>query len=609
MSTLEEHRSTGADEAGADAAVGPHPRLAVLGSTFRAFSRWQAALPVPARWRAGLVGIQRLLRRHRLFAAALGLAVVLRVIVMAGFTPAALFKLDTYDYLWGAAHLAPNPVNPSGYSLFLWLLRPFRSLILIAALQHLMGLGIAVMIYAVLRRRGVSGWLSALAAAPVLFDPAQLLIEQLIMADILAMFLMIAAFAILLVRKSPSVWRSASAALLMGTSAIVRPNTLPVIVAIAVYLLVIRAGWRTACAALAAGLLPVAGYVAWFTAATGNVGLTNSEGLFLWSRTMSFANCAVIKPPPDLAALCLGRQPSAQVRPTATYRLLPRQYLWDHRAWLWKDVGPGLVPDAAGFTPANNARARDFAIRAIEAQPLAYLRVIGAGLMRTFIHSNQMHFPGTQPLPVIVSPANLSYMLAAVRDYLGTTDGLAPYVSNRTGTRLQQPYATMLVRYQDLIHLPGPLLGLIVLTGLAGLFIPRRRTAAGALIWISAAMIIILPAAEHEYTFRYVIPAIPLACLAAGLALRNRDKDALASGYGQLETRPPERPSGVAGTTDLAELPHPADTVADPAPSLGDESRAAPGQGDESRTAPGLGGEPRAVPGHGDESRARARPG
>jgi peptidoglycan/LPS O-acetylase OafA/YrhL len=86
----------------------------------------------------------------------------------------------------------------------------------------------------------------------------------------------------------------------------------------------------------------------------------------------------------------------------------------------------------------------------------------------------------------------------------------------------------MLVRYQYLIHLPGPMLGLIFLTGLAGLFIPRRRTAAGALIWVSAAVIIALPVAEHEYTFRYAIPAIPLACLAAALILRDRSQDALA---------------------------------------------------------------------------------
>ncbi len=45
--------------------------------------------------------------------------------------------------------------------------------------------------------------MATLATVPVLFDPAQLLIEQLVMADILAMFLMVAAFAMTLIRTLP----------------------------------------------------------------------------------------------------------------------------------------------------------------------------------------------------------------------------------------------------------------------------------------------------------------------------------------------------------------------------------------------------------------------
>lgn len=512
MPTLEEDRDTGADGAAeSERAAGARG--------------WRARIWAGRRWRAGLAGLPALLRRHWLFAGALGLAVVPRVIVMAGFAPAALFKLDTYDYLWDATHLMPNPVNPSGYSVFLWLLWPFHSLVLIAALQHLMGLGIAVMIYAVLRRRGVSGWLATLAVAPVLFDPAQLLLEQLIMADILAMFLMIAAFAVLFMRKSPSAWRSVSAALLMGASAVIRPDALPLIFLMAGYLLVRRSGWRRAGAALAAGLLPVAGYVAWFAAASGSVGLTSSDGLFLWSRTMSFANCATIRPPPDLTALCPGRQPGALGPLAALGRLLPRQYLWNHNAWQWQPPSTGLVPDTAAFTPANNARARDFAIRAIEAQPLAYVRVIAADASRAFTSSDQLHFPGTQPAPVYLTAANRRYMLAAVRGYLGTTAGIGPYLGVHLGTHVEQPYAGLVVRYQDRIHLPGPLFGLILVIGLAGVLIPRTRTAAGALAWAAAALVMILPVAEHEYTYRYVVPAVPLACLAAALAARNRGKD------------------------------------------------------------------------------------
>ena len=119
-----------------------------------------------------------------------------RLVAMIGFQPAVLFRLDTYDYLWGAVHVAPNVVNPSGYSLFLWLLRPFHSIVLVVALQHLLGLGIATLVYALVRRYGLPDWGATLAAAPVLFDPAQILVEQFVMADLLAMALMIGAFGV-----------------------------------------------------------------------------------------------------------------------------------------------------------------------------------------------------------------------------------------------------------------------------------------------------------------------------------------------------------------------------------------------------------------------------
>src|SRR5215472_15830994 len=122
-------------------------------------------------------GLPGLIRRHWIFAIALGLAAVPRLVAMLGFQPAILFRLDTFDYLWGAAHLSPNVVNPSGYSGFLWLLWPFHSLILVAAIQHVIGLAVATMVFALVRRYGLPDWGATLAAAPVLFDPAQILTE------------------------------------------------------------------------------------------------------------------------------------------------------------------------------------------------------------------------------------------------------------------------------------------------------------------------------------------------------------------------------------------------------------------------------------------------
>ena len=497
------------------------------GAAPRARSRARAAA---GRLRAGVAGLPGLVRRHRLFSVVLGVSVLPRVIAMLGFRPAILFKLDSYDYLWDAAHLRPNPVNPSGYTVFLWLLKPFHSLVLIAGLQHLLGLTAAVLVYATARRLGVRAWIATLACVPMLFDPALFLIEQLIMADLLAMAAMITAFAVLLLaRDQPSLPRSAAAGLLMGASAVVRPTTLPLVLFLAVYLLARRAGWRRAVTALVAGAVPVVAYMSWFAAVYGSFNLTNSNGLFLWSRTMSFANCATIKPPPDLVALCPDRQPGALAQPVASRRLLPKQYLWDHQTWMWTShtAPDGIVPDTEAFTAANNQRALRFAVRAIEAQPLGYAEAVAHDLTKPFRAADIFPFPGpAQPSISTLGPANRVYALAAVRAYVGSTAGIGPYLGHHLGARLAEPYAHLIRAYQRVIRLPGPLFALILLVGLAGMVSPRRRVGAAVLLWVSALVTVILPIAEHEYTYRYVIPAVPLACLAAALAFADRRKEA-----------------------------------------------------------------------------------
>jgi hypothetical protein len=136
-----------------------------------------------------------------------------------------------------------------------------------------------------------------------------------------------------------------------------------------------------------------------------------------------------------------------------------------------------------------------------------------------------------------------------VRGYLGTTAGIAPYLGVALGIHVEQPYADMVVRYQDRIHLPGPVLGLIVAIGLAGILIPRTRSAAAALAWAAAVLIAILPVAEHEFAYRYVIPAVPLACLAAALGARNLGR---------------ARPGAAAGTDSGADSAVPQPTVSQP---------------------------------------------
>lgn len=507
-----------------------HPRPRAAGADTGQPAAGAAATQAPLLWR-WLAGLPGTVRRNWLFCLALLLAVVPRVVAMLGFRPAILFGMDSYDYLWGAVHVSPDLVNPSGYSLFLWLLRPAHSLVAVVALQHLLGLAIAVMVYLVLRRHGLPGWGATLGAVPALFDPAQMLVETLIMADLLAMAAMVAALALLLTRPSPSLLRVTVAALLMGLSAVIRPTTLPLIILIPVFLLVRRAGWRRAGAALAAGVLPVLAYMSWFDAVHGSFNLTQSNGLFLWSRTMSFANCSVIKPPADLRALCPTAQGSYLAQPVPARRPPPKRYLWNRSSWPWQHPPNGIVPDKVAFTAANNARAMRFAVKAIEAQPLAYVHTVGReALLPVTTNDRTLRFPDRQTRSNTIDRPDLRYALAAVTAYTGSSQGLQPYVSYHFATKLHQPYAYLMNRYQTLIWLPGIGLGLIMLAGLAGIVARRRGCAPALLLWVSAVVIIVVPIAEHEYTYRYALPALPLLCIAAGLAFRKDLPAAEAAG-------------------------------------------------------------------------------
>ena len=548
----------------------------------------------PRRWRPTLAPVSGLVRRNWLFSLVLVAAVVPRVVAMLGYRPAMLFRLDTFDYLWGAVHLSPNVVNPSGYSLFLWLLLPFHSLVLVAALQHLLGLGVATMVYALLRHYRLPAWGATLAAVPVLFDPEQIMIEHLIMADLLAMALMVGSFVVLLFRDSPSLPRSATAGLMMGAATIIRPTVLPLVLLIPVYLLIRRVGWRRAGAALAAGALPILGYMSWFAAAHGTFNMSNSNGLFLWSRTMSFADCSVIKPPPDLQALCPTAQPGPLARADPALRRLPKRYLWNHRIWAWQGTTSGFVPDTAAFTQANNERALRFAILAVKAQPVAYGRTIAAEFLTPFSHTdNTLRFPVVPPSSSSLAPYNLRYAIGTVKAYTGSDQGVSPYLGYHFGVRVVHVPAVLMNKYQHLIYLPGPAFGLIVLTGLVGIIIPSRRSWPAILLWVSAIVIMLLPTAEHEYTYRYVIPAVPLVCIAAALAFRKPDRKAAAAtatgGALAASGAAPDAPaaSSAPGTSSApAGTPGPAASTA-PAASAAPAGSAAPADGPAAPAAPG----------------------
>jgi hypothetical protein len=62
-------------------------------------------------------------------------------------------------------------------------------------------------------------------------------------------------------------------------------------------------------------------------------------------------------------------------------------------------------------------------------------------------------------------------------------------------------------------------LGLIVLIGAAGVLARWRRWGGlGLLPWLVGALLIVIPPMTAGFSYRYILAAVPVACLAAGLA-------------------------------------------------------------------------------------------
>src|SRR5262249_60904699 len=98
------------------------------------------------------------------------------------YQPAILYY-DSPGYL-GIYHLKLAAPDPPGYPLVArLLLDAFHDLAVLAAVNHLLGLTIAGLIYAALLRRGVKPWRAALAPGPGLRGGFQVLVEPMGRSD------------------------------------------------------------------------------------------------------------------------------------------------------------------------------------------------------------------------------------------------------------------------------------------------------------------------------------------------------------------------------------------------------------------------------------------
>jgi len=487
---------------------------------------------------------------HRLFIIVLTPAVLLRVDAELGYQWHAWFN-DSFQYVQNTVTLNLDPTRVSGYSLWLKLFQVFHTYAIITILQHLMGLAVAVMIYALARHRfRAPAWLATLATLPVLYDGFGIQLEHLILSDIPFLFVLTLAVTLLLWDPQPSMRRCIVIGLLLGIADLLRSVALPLLAVFAVYMIIRRVSWKRVAAAIAVCLLPVFAYAGAFKIQHGQFAMTDSTGVFLYSRVMTFADCAKMKVPVNELSLCTTVPPDK--RPIA-------------QAYIWTTQSPLDRFPPSKFSPVPNQLAENFAIRAIEAQPLDYARAVFDDTWRVFgwkrvIFPNAPTYDeyifGYRSLPI---PA---WDLGPHGSYA------AAYVHGNPLTQVVAPFANIIRGYQRYVWLPGTVYGLILLAGLGGIVLAWRRLGGEALLpWTISLALIVIPAATAEFDYRYVLVAVPFACLAAAMAFSP------GTAGGELARRLAGRRKRSAGTGEAAGVVPAGERAAVSARGTGDNER------------------------------------
>jgi hypothetical protein len=457
-------------------------------------------------------GAVDLLRRHWVLALLLVVGVALRVLAQIGYEPALLF-IDSKKYIFGTTsdYNDWGSYDPIGYTLVV--LRPvlmFADLAFVALLQHILGLAMAVALYVLMLRRGVSRWLAALAVAPVLLDAYQLNAEQTIMPDVVFEALLVAGMLLLLWRPVPGIALVALAGLALGASAPMRQVGEALIVPALVYVLVITRGWRAkllhSVALTACFALPVVGYMS-YSAVILHYGfeLSNMGDAYLYGRAAHAADCATLRLPADERPLC----PTPAQAATLGVDGLVNSPHAPRVTYMPVNVQLGLLINTMPMQ-------RGLAYHVIEQQPLRVFGDIAKDSVKIFALTRNTEEGDTPISRWQFQTSYPTYPPGITRYGPNSATNLFKAAGGGGEARVAHSATVVLRDYQ--LHggyTPGPVFLLALLAGIAGIFTYRRRgdpviqgQALACLLITACGVAVLLGADVYEFSWRYQLPAL-----------------------------------------------------------------------------------------------------
>jgi hypothetical protein len=467
----------------------------------------------------------RLARGNWLAGVLFGVGFALRLVAQLSYRP-ALFYIDTIRYLYDS-----GGNDPVGYRLPLKLLLLIGNFDLVAVVQHLLGLAMAMAIYLVLVRRGTARWLAALSVAPVLLDAYQVQMEQMILPDVWFEALIVAGITVLLLRPGapPRLREVIRAGLIFGISATFRQVGEILILPALLYLVVCCRGGQVTLSRLAvltgAFALPILAYMTGSKILVGHFYLSHSGVTTTYGRMAYSADCATLRLPAVERGLC----------PTPAQRALGPDWLEHGRTAPIRRYYAGPLSGQASRLVAS------FNSAVLHQQPGQVLASYAGDLTKLFAPS-KLTSPGDPPLsrwqfqlsyPYLSPHATPAQVLPAIASYGG-------------GKPARWHAGAVLLRDYQLGggYTPGPLLAFCVLAGLAGSglagvsrFRPAdpelsqrlpagRQLALCCLLFFGAGAAVLLMSDVFEFTWRYQLPALvtlpPAGAAAVAAFLRLR---------------------------------------------------------------------------------------
>jgi 4-amino-4-deoxy-L-arabinose transferase-like glycosyltransferase len=440
------------------------------------------------------------------------------VLAAVAFSPAAVNQADSWAYVLGAKGDALwDPTRPGGYALFLRAVHAVNhNIAFTVAVQHMIGLATALLLYGATNRLTSSRWAGLLPAAVVLLNGDQVLVEHAILSEgVFAFLVAVAVYA--LARSMDASGRLLHVILLgagafLGLSAVTRVVGEFLIPVAAIWALLIwHRPWRRGVAAaaliVAGSVLVLAPYLVAAHDKWGVWSLTNSSGWSSYARVAPFADCNEFTPPRGTEGLC-------EATP-ASERQFPDFYGWSSASPARK---------LFGGPPAANPELRAFGREAVLHQPAYYAKAVLRDLWR-YVH------PGSD----VASPKSLIGPWE-LRFALRPPDEQCPYPecrppspailvsSNRRNlSTWYSPFQQhvrggfgVLQDWQGAIRMHGGLLLAFVLVAIAGFATGtgRQRITIFLVLGIALALLV-LPVLSTTYNARYAVPAAGFLAAAA----------------------------------------------------------------------------------------------